>query len=103
MKRTKAAVAVVATTALMWTIPNAASAHPHTVKGHPIANSQRHAPFNSAGDSCGGDPAAYGLEVAHHGPDLGIPGFGDGCYNTTVRQRADGVWVPTVDANHAID
>lgn len=103
MKRTTAAVVVLGTAVLMGTIPNAASAHPHRVNGHPIAHSQLHAPFNSAGDSCGGDPAAYGLEVAHHGPDLGIPGFGDGCYRTTVRQRADGVWVPTTDRNPAID
>jgi hypothetical protein len=86
----------------MLTTAGTASAHPHTVNGHPIADSQLHAPFNAAGDSCGGDPAAYGLEVAHHGPDLGTPGFGDGCYRTTV--TFNGVrWVPTIDRNPAID
>jgi hypothetical protein len=25
-------------------------------------------------------PAGYGLETAHHGPDAGRPGKGDGCY-----------------------
>jgi len=35
------------------------------------------------GVSCCGDPAAYGLETAHHGPDAGEPGRGDGCYQTT--------------------
>ncbi len=67
--------------------PVAASAHPHTV-GTPdhsqaLANGQNHAPFVD-GVSCGGDPAAYGLETAHHGPDAGTPGKADdGCYQTT--------------------
>jgi hypothetical protein len=26
--------------------------------------------------------AGYGLETAHHGPDQGKPGKGDGCYVT---------------------
>ena len=62
----------------------AASAHPHTVapSGQELANGQNHAPFVN-GASCGGDPAAYGLETAHHGPDAGTPGNGDGCYQTT--------------------
>lgn len=66
----------------------AAAAHPHQVSvahdgaGQVIANGQNHAPFVS-GISCGGDPAAYGLETAHHGTDAGTPGNGDGCYMTT--------------------
>lgn len=62
-----------------------AGAHPHTIKhnGQVIANGQNHAPFVN-GVSCGGDPAAYGLETAHHGPDAGTPGRADdGCYQTT--------------------
>lgn len=48
-----------------------------------LANGQNHAPFVT-GTSCGGDPAAYGLESAHHGPDAGTPGKRqDGCYQTT--------------------
>lgn len=47
-----------------------------------LANGQLHAPFAS-GVSCGGDPASYGLETAHHGPDAGRPGKADGCYRTT--------------------
>ncbi len=35
------------------------------------------------GVPCGGDPAAYGLETAHHGPDAGTLGNSDGCYHTT--------------------
>jgi hypothetical protein len=65
-----------------------ALAHPHEVsvaqqgEGQVIANGQNHAPFVN-GVTCGGDPAAYGLETAHHGPDAGTPGNGDGCYQTT--------------------
>lgn len=61
-----------------------AGAHPHTitVNGQVIANGQNHAPFVN-GVSCGGDPAAYGLETAHHGPDAGTAGNADGCYQTT--------------------
>lgn len=62
----------------------AALAHPHVVSpsGQTLANRQNHAPFVN-GTACGGDPAAYGLETAHHGPDAGTPGRGDGCYQTT--------------------
>ena len=69
-------------------IANVASAHPHEAEpahdgtGQVIANSQNHAPFVN-GVTCGGDPAAYGLESAHHGPDAGTPGKADGCYETT--------------------
>lgn len=45
-----------------------------------LANGQLHDPFNARGVTCGGDPAAYGLESAHHGPDSGAPGKADGCY-----------------------
>lgn len=64
------------------------AAHPHNVSvahegdGQVLANGQNHGPFVS-GVSCGGDPAAYGLETAHHGPDAGTPGRADGCYMTT--------------------
>jgi hypothetical protein len=61
-----------------------AEAHPHvaTHSGQVIANGQNHGPFVN-GVSCGGDPAAYGLETAHHGPDAGTSGKADGCYQTT--------------------
>ncbi len=67
-----------------------AAAHPHRVSvahqgaGQVIANGQNHGPF-IGGVSCGGDPAAYGLETAHHGPDAGRRGKADGCYQTTDR------------------
>lgn len=61
-----------------------AGAHPHVItsNGQVIANGQLHGAFVD-GVSCGGDPAAYGLENAHHGPDAGTPGVADGCYQTT--------------------
>lgn len=83
----KALVAGVAGAALAIYAP-VGLAHPHVAQpahqgdGQVLANGQLHAPF-SAGVSCGGDPAAYGLETAHHGPDAGTPGKADGCYRTT--------------------
>ena len=80
-----------------------ASAHPHTVttgNGETviIANGQNHPPFVD-GVSCEGvnepedsGPAGYGLETAHHGPDMGTPGKADGCF------ESDGA-----DRNPAID
>lgn len=57
------------------------SAHEHRVaNGQVIANGQNHGAFSATGVACGGDPAAYGLETAHHGPDSGTAGKGDGCY-----------------------
>jgi hypothetical protein len=64
------------------------AAHPHLAAngqagdGQVLANGQLHGAFVN-GVSCGGDPAAYGLESAHHGPDAGTPGRADGCYMTT--------------------
>ncbi len=68
-------------------VPAVAAAHPHHVttgngEERVIADGQNHGPF-ADGVACGGDPAAYGLETAHHGPDAGTPGKGDGCYATT--------------------
>lgn len=62
----------------------AAWAHVHTVSNpnhvQNLANGQNHAPFvNDV--LCGVvNPAGYGLETAHHGPDSGAPGAADGCY-----------------------
>ena len=72
-------------------VPAAAAAHPHNVtrgdgEEQVIAGGQLHAaPVpEGSGTMCGGDPAAYGLETAHHGPDAGTPGKGDdGCYQTS--------------------
>lgn len=77
-------------------------AHPHVANpahqgaGQPIANSQNHGPYED-GVTCGGDPAVYGLESAHHGPDSGTPGKSDGCY------QIDGTAPALDDQNPAID
>lgn len=77
-------LALVTGVMMTLTLAGAASAHEHRVarNGQIIANGQNHGPYVS-GVSCGGDPAAYGLESAHHGPDAGTPGKADGCYMTT--------------------
>ena len=82
MKKTLSVCAALAAAAVIG--PTAALAHPHVVStsGQVLANGQNHGPYVS-GVSCGGDPAAYGLETAHHGPDAGTPGRADGCYQTT--------------------
>lgn len=75
-----------------------------------IANGQDHPKFNYNAvteqyESCAGadepreaDPAGYGLETAHHGPDQGTPGKADGCF------ALDG-FAPPIDQdnNPAID
>ena len=87
-----------------------AGAHPHIASrsdhSQVLANGQNHPGFqpvdeNGLRQSCAGTlepsnsgPAGYGLETAHHGPDAGAPGKGDGCYAV--------VGNPT-DANPAID
>lgn len=79
-------------------IAGPASAHPHIIANpshdQVLANGQNHPAFQPInGDglrlSCEGvlelpnvGPAGYGLETAHHGPDAGQPGKGDGCYAT---------------------
>lgn len=91
--------------ALMSLTALPAWAHPHRIDTNhdgviteadvKLANGQNHGPYvivDTNGDgvldaadgrqSCGGDPAAYGLETAHHGPDAGTPGKSDGCYLT---------------------
>jgi len=40
-------------------------------------------PSGLAVSACVGNPAAYGLDTAHYGPDAGTPGRADGCYRTT--------------------
>lgn len=77
-------LAIAAGLLLALSLTSAVSAHPHQAgpNDQVIANGQNHGPFVN-GVSCGGDPAAYGLESAHHGPDAGTPGKADGCYMTT--------------------
>ncbi len=94
-RRTLAAFFVVA---LVMTLGAASvSAHPHTANSQVIANGQNHGSYSPTGEVCGGDPAAYGLETAHHGPDSGTPGKGDGCY------QVDSMPPGSDDENPAID
>jgi hypothetical protein len=84
------------------------AAHPHTAQNSPqdqqIANGQNHPAYETDGNlstSCDtgetpGDPAFYGLESAHHGPEDGDPGKADGCY------VAEGP-PPPADTNPGID
>jgi hypothetical protein len=74
-----------------------AAAHVHVIEKNPnhaqeLANGQNHPVFVDEGalvTMCEGQenepadsgPAGYGLETAHHGPDAGTPGKGDGCYS----------------------
>jgi hypothetical protein len=90
-----------------------AVAHPHFVSNpnhdQLIANGQNHPGFVVDSETglitmCEGvlepansGPAGYGLETAHHGPDAGTPGKGDGCY--AVVDNAP----PPPDTNPAID
>jgi hypothetical protein len=90
-----------------------ASAHTHSIgrNGQLIANGQNHYAFVMQADgtflTCDTfgpapgpavGPAWFGLETAHHGPDSGDPGKGDGCY------LADGSPLgETDDVNPAID
>ena len=82
MRSRRRLVSLVGAVALVLAIAGPAAAHPHTARGQVVANGQTHGPFVN-GISCGGDPAAYGLETAHHGPDAGTAGKADGCYMTT--------------------
>jgi len=87
MNRTAARISVItaAVAISLFGAVGTASAHEHVVSvahqgdGQVMANGALHGPFVN-GVECGGDPAAYGLESAHHGPDSGTPGNADGCY-----------------------
>lgn len=105
IERIIVASAVLAAVTVASTVP--ASAHPHEAspahdgEGQELANGQDHGSFtqteDGGGETCGGDPAAYGVETAHHGPDSGEPGKADGCYQTDS-------WPPgSDDENPAID
>jgi hypothetical protein len=87
-----------------------ASAHVHHTEKNPnhdqeLASGQNHPAFDPAtGLSCwsgetGGPwedgapgPSWYGMETAHHGPEVGTPGRGanDGCYQAASVPPADG-------------
>jgi hypothetical protein len=93
-------IILVATVALLMTAllaisAGTAAAHVHVVANpdhdQELASGQNHPGFVDEGGlvtMCEGQlepansgPAGYGLETAHHGPDAGTPGNGDGCYS----------------------
>jgi hypothetical protein len=91
-----ATVALLMTSVLALLGAGTAAAHPHEVSNpshdQVIANGQNHPGFVTDSEAgvitmCEGvnepadsGPAGYGLETAHHGPDAGTAGKGDGCY-----------------------
>ena len=91
-----------------------AAAHPHVAEKSPhdqqIANGQNHPGYSydaatNLSTSCDtsdspGDPAFYGLESAHHGPDAGDPGKDEGCY--AALDDDGGATLPPPDTNPGI-
>jgi hypothetical protein len=112
-----ATVALIMTAMLALLGAGTAAAHVHLTEKNPhhdqqLASGQNHPGFEDEGElvtMCEGDlepqppaapsgPAGYGLETAHHGPDAGTPGNGDGCYSGV----DDGGALPPEDTNPAI-
>ena len=108
-----ATVALITTAMLALLGAGTAAAHPHVVSNpdhdQTIANGQNHPGFvvdpetglitmcEGVNEPANSGPAGYGLETAHHGPDAGTAGKGDGCY--AVVDDAP----PPPDTNPAID
>jgi hypothetical protein len=103
--------ALLAAVALSAASASAVAAHQHQIgqNGQVIANGQNHYAFVAQGDGtfltcdtftalANVGPAWFGLETAHHGPDSGDAGRGDGCYlaDASPLSEAD-------DVNPAID
>ncbi|TAK02304.1 MAG: hypothetical protein EPO36_02635 [Chloroflexota bacterium] len=103
--------AMLAALMIMALTASVTSAHSHTIgsNGQVIANGQNHYAFFVQADGtfltcdtfnalANQGPAWYGLETAHHGPDSGDAGRGDGCYaaDASPLSEAD-------DVNPAID
>ena len=90
------------------------AAHPHVALNaehtQVIASGQNHPgfyidPLTKLITSCDtaatpGDPAFYGLESAHHGPDAGDPGKDEGCY--AALDNDAGLTLPPPPSNLAI-
>jgi hypothetical protein len=99
-----AAVAPLAGASGAFAHPHAAE-HAHGDAGQVIANGQNHPRLSTASRArrsrtCPYGPAWYGLEKAHHGPDAGDPGRGDGCYQIEGRLSP---FVPASDRNPGIE
>lgn len=108
IRKIRRLMAMVAATALLALSASTVAAHTHSIgsNGQVLANGQNHPAFNPVTfESCltntlpaNFGSAWYGLETAHHGPDSGDPGKGDGCY------KADASPLSEVDdVNPAID
>ena len=102
------------TVALLLVSVQAAQAHVHVVasNGQQLANGQNHPGFvgtvggeisacEGVNEPSNSGPAWYGLETAHHGPDLS-PGAGDGCYTNIDASGGSGPLRPA-DTNPAIN
>jgi hypothetical protein len=110
-----ATVALLMTTVVALLGAGTVAAHPHVAENSPhdqqIANGQNHPGYSydaatNLSTSCDtsatpGDPAFYGLESAHHGPDAGDPGKDEGCY--AALDDDGGVTLPPPDTNPAIN
>src|SRR5829696_2057603 len=108
-----ATLALLMTAMLAILAAGTAAAHVHVASNpdhdQALANGQNHPGFvydsnTNVSTMCEGvnepadsGPAGYGLETAHHGPDAGTAGKGDGCY--AVEDDAP----PPPDTNPAID
>jgi len=116
MRRVNMLVTVVLLmTAMLAVLAGTAAAHPHVVNNpnhsQQIAHGQNHPGYSydaatNLSTSCEdpdapSDPAFYGLESAHHGPDMGDPGKDEGCYAAFDDDR--GETLPPPDTNPAID
>lgn len=108
MHALRRSLALVGAAALLALSATTAAAHTHTIgrNGQVLANGQNHPAFDPVTwESCldhtllsGFGPAWYGLETAHHGPDSGAAGKGDGCYQADADPRGE-----LDDVNPAID
>jgi hypothetical protein len=105
------ALGSIAAAGLMLAMAAPTFAHAHIIgsNGQVIANGQNHYAFVAQGDgtylSCDTftplanvGPAWFGVETAHHGPDSGDPGKGDGCYKADASPASE-----ADDVNPAID
>jgi hypothetical protein len=110
-----ATVALLMTTMVALLGAGTVAAHPHVAEKSPhdqqIANGQNHPGYSydaatNLSTSCDtsdtpGDPAYYGLESAHHGPDAGDPGKDEGCY--AALDDDGGETLPPPDTNPGIN
>lgn len=109
VRRAAAAGVLVGGLTLATAAPTWAHSHVIGSNGQVIADGQNHYAFVAQGDgtylSCDTftplanlGPAWFGVETAHHGPDSGDAGKGDGCYLADAAPTGE-----ADDVNPAID